>query len=167
MIAAWAVWRADGGGRMFTGTLAPEDWQARRQKMRDLRRLLVRRGYGWECAWVTERGAGGLLHVHAVQHGTDVPEIELAATWGARVELARLRDVDAGTNYLIKEMRAGSIRQEEYLALNGDRALHWTSGFFHGRTKSDAHAAMRSEVSGGRSRLTWHKEPGSVHRLDV
>lgn len=171
-IAAWAVRRCD-RARFVTLTLAPEDWQQRRQKMRDLRRLLAARGIRWEVAWATEKGSRtGMVHVHALQHGSYVPQDVLQDVWGAHVDIRAIPRADlAGgvaryvtkdalkvAGYTVKGSTASSAGHDQFLALNGGRAMHWSRGFLHGQTKREAASSMKSELSRGEPR-TWHLEP--------
>lgn len=170
-LAAWGVRHAD-RARFFTGTLAPEDWQARRQKMRDLRRYLAKRGHKWECAWTTERGSRtGMVHVHGLQHGDYVPQRLLQEIWGARVDIRKIetggvaryvtKDALKVAGYTVKGSAAsmGVDRMNAFLDLNGGRPMHWSRGFLHGLTKRDALSALREDLSDGQER-TWHLEPG-------
>lgn len=122
--------------RFCTLTNAPEDWQQRRQKVRDLRRYLRRRKYSWEMFWSCERGSQtGMLHVHGVQHGDYVPQSVLQDVWGAIVDIRGVRSSKV-SNYVLKDAArvAGyTLKGEghsERLALNGDRPAHWTRDFF-------------------------------------
>lgn len=168
-LGAWAIRQAD-RGRFFTGTLAPEDWQARRQKMRDVRRYMARRGYpGLEWAWSTEKGSKtGMVHVHALVHGPFIPAPVWNEVWGARTNIKAIRTEGVAryvtkeslrvAGYSVKGTRAGMESMQEALDLNGGRPLHWSRGFLHGRTKRDAMTELRAELAGGEER-TWHLEP--------
>ena len=161
-LVAWGAQNA-GAARLFTGTLAPISWQTRRQKVRDLGRILRRRGFVWEYAWVTEPNErSGLLHVHAIQHGDNIPAPVLASIWGARVELRPVAapEITRTARYLVKEAWGGEDRHRTFLELNGGVALHWSRGYLPG-TRRNAERALRAErASGGEIRLTWHSEPG-------
>jgi len=160
-LVAWGA-RNAGDARLFTGTLAPVQWQARRQKVRDLGRILRRRGHQWECAWVAEpNGRAGMFHVHGLQHGDNIPSDELTSIWGARVELKPVTalEITRTARYLVKETRAGAARHQSFLDINGGRALHWSAGFFPG-TRRQAEQALRVErAASADSHLTWHSEP--------
>ena len=151
-LAAWAIEKA-GGGWFFTGTQAPDDWGRRRQKMKDLRRGLTKAGHTWEMAWVTERGRGGMVHVHGMQHGTAAPLRDVSASWGARVDLVPIDNPISVSRYVIKGTQSGAVGLDDHLDLNGGRAMHWTSGFLHGENKRSAVAAMRGRTE----TLTWHR----------
>lgn len=168
-IAAWSIRHAD-RARFVTLTLAPEDWQARRQKMRDLRRYLNRRGIAWEAAWSTEKGSRtGMTHVHALQWGDYVPAAVLNEVWGARTNI---KAVETGgvARYVTKEaLRVAGYTvkgstatpgkgYQDYLDLNGGRPMHWSRGFLHGLDKRSALTAMKAELSQGEVK-TWHLEP--------
>lgn len=125
-----------GRSRFCTLTNAPEDWQARRQKVRDLRRYLTRRGYRWEMFWSCERGSQtGMLHVHGIQHGDFVPQAVLQEVWGSIVDIRGVRSSKV-SNYVLKDAArvAGYTLKgdghQERLDLNGGRPAHWTREFF-------------------------------------
>lgn len=174
-IAAWGIRHAD-RGRFVTLTLAPEDWTRRRQKVRDLRRLLAARGYQWEQAWTTEVGSStGMVHVHALQHGDYVPQAELQDVWGARVDIRKIatggvaqyvtKEALRVAGYVVKGTDAEHGGIGQHLALNGGRAMHWSRGFLHGSTKREAYASLKAELSEGQA-LTWHLEP-AIDVLDA
>ena len=170
-LGAYGIRHAD-RGRFVTLTQAPEDWQQRRQKMRDLRRLLARRGFQWECAWATEKGSRtGMVHVHGLQHGSYVPQRVLQEVWVARVDI---RKVQTGgvARYVTKEalkvagytVKAGTASttvdgMHDFLDLNGGRPMHWTRGYLHGLSKREALQALRRELATTEGELTWHLEP--------
>lgn len=169
-IAAWSIRQVE-HPRFFTGTLAPADWQARRQKMRDLPRYLAKRGYpGWQSAWSTEKGSKtGMIHVHALVHGPWVPAAVLNDVWGARTNIKAIRN-DGVARYVTKESlrvagysvkgnRAGAEGMQDALDLNGGRPLHWSRGFLHGLTKREALVQLRAELDDGKEARTWHLEP--------
>lgn len=168
-LAAWSIRHAD-RARFVTLTLAPEDWQQRRQKMRDLRRLLQRRGYEWECAWSTEKGSRtGMVHVHGLQHGSYVPGAVLNQVWGARTNIKAVetggvaryvtKDALRVAGYTVKGSTAEAGEgYQDYLDFNGGRPMHWSRGFLHGLDKRAALGEMKAELSQGEVR-TWHLEP--------
>lgn len=103
-----------------------------------------------------------MLHIHGLQHGDDIPTDLLASTWGARVELKPVAalEVTRTARYLIKETWAGEDRQQNFLALNGGVALHWSRGYLPA-TRRDAERAIRAErAAGEETPVTWHSEPG-------
>jgi len=161
--------------RFFTLTLASQDWPVLRQKVRNVRRLLVAEGYDWECAWAREAGSKtGMLHLHGVQHGRHkVPQDRLQDLWGARVDIRAvrgLRDKTGAASYTVKESLkvAGYVSKgatagdssalADHLALNGGRPAHWSRGFLHGKTKREALTALRAELADGEP-LTWRLVP--------
>lgn len=177
-LAAWGIRHAD-RGRFLTLTLAPDDWQQRRQKMRNLKRYLGQRGLRCEWAWATEKGSKtGMVHVHALQHGDYVPQRLLQDVWGARVDIRKIetggvaryvtKDALKVAGYTVKGTRAelGAGAMQEALELNGGRPLHWSRGFLHGQTRRDALAALRAELAEGPA-LTWHLEPVLWPALDT
>lgn len=170
-VMTWAIRHAD-RSRLVTLTLAPENWQTRRQKVRDLGRSLRARGYQWEVAWTTEPNPKGTgVHIHGIQHGASkVPQAELQDTWGSIVDIRAIRqDKAKAVRYLTKEalrvtgyvVKNGTARHsdlEGHLDLNGGRAAHWSRGFLHGLTKREALAEIRKELGGGEAR-SWHLIP--------
>lgn len=168
-LAAWSIRHAD-RARFVTMTLAPEDWQQRRQKVRDLRRLLARRGYSWEAAWSTEKGSrSGMVHVHALQHGSYIPGRVLNEVWGARCNIKAVetggvaryvtKDALRVAGYTVKDSTAtAGAGYQDYLDFNGGRPMHWSRGFLHGLDKRSALTAMKAELAEGEVR-TWHLEP--------
>ncbi len=169
-VLTWAMAHAD-RSRLVTLTLAPEDWPARRQKMRNLKRLLAAKGYGWEVGWATEPNPKGTgLHIHGIQHGDRVPQRVLQDTWGAIVDIRAVgrksQDRAAGV-YTVKESRrvagyavkgATGEHLAEHLARNGGRPAHWSRGFLHGKTKRQVLSEVRRELADGEA-LTWRMVP--------
>lgn len=172
-IMTWAIREARRRGlrtRLITGTQAPEEWQQRRQKVRDLRRWAVDElGVEFEMGWATERGGQtGMIHVHGIQHGSQkVPQKALQARWGAIVDIRQVRTPAAGV-YAVKEALrvAGYVSKgatdvatlSDHLDLNGGRAAHWTRGFLFGLTKREALAQVRAEQADGEV-YTWGLVP--------
>jgi hypothetical protein len=159
--------------RLLTFTNAPEDWQTRRQKVRDVRRWAIDRGYDFEMSWATEVGSKtGMVHVHGVQHGRQkIPQGGLQDRWGAIVDIRAIRTPGAGV-YTVKEALrvAGYVVKGAqatpdgsglgaHLALNGGRAAHWSRGFLHGRTKREALTEVRNGMSETGEALTWELVP--------
>jgi ferredoxin len=179
-VMTWAMRQAD-RSRLVTLTLAPEDWQTRRQKARDFARSLRKQGYAWEWAWTTEKNPRGTgLHVHGIQHGARVPQPVLQDTWGAIVDVravrSQLQDRTGAAVYTVKEsLRVAGYTVKgatggglaEHLDLNGGRAAHWSRGFLHGKTKREALTELRKDLADGESltwRLVpaWHVAPGAA-----
>lgn len=178
-VMTWALRNVPAGhrARFFTLTLAPADWSTLRQKVRDARRLLVAEGYDWECSWAREAGKRtGMLHLHGVQHGRHkVPQARLQDLWGARVDIREvkgLRDRTGAATYTVKESlrvagytvkgaTASTSGLRDHLALNGGRAVHYSRGFLHGKTKREALQALRDELNGGVP-LTWVTVPAGA-----
>lgn len=166
-VAAWAI-RHAARGRFVTLTLAPEDWQTRRMKVRRLADGLRKRGYVWETAWTTEKGKQtGMTHVHALQHGSYVPQKLLQEVWGARVDIRKVetggvaqyvtKDALRVAGYVVKDGTARHGGLLAFLALNGGRPMHWTRGFLHGVDKRGALADLRRELANGVAHQ-WHLE---------
>lgn len=133
--------------RFITLTLAPDEWQAVRGRMRDLARYLRRRGVEVRWLWVVEVGSkNGMKHVHAVQWGDFIPWRDLLGWWGARVNI---QSADAALGYLGKNV-IGYLGKgidgdreaiEAHMNLNGGRAAHWSRGFFNGMGRDEWAAA--------------------------
>ena len=127
--------------RFVTLTLAPEDWQTLRQRMKDLVRFLRSRGIRVNWLWVVEEGSKtGMRHVHCVQWGDFIPWRDLLGWWGARVQI-EAADAAVGylgknvVRYLGKGLDGDREAIESHMNLNGGRAAHWTRGFFAGRSR--------------------------------
>lgn len=142
-----------GRARFCTLTNAPEDWQSRRQKVRNLRRYLRSRGYSWEMFWSCERGTQtGMLHVHGIQHGDYVPQAVLQEVWGQIVDIRAVRSSKV-SGYVLKDAArvAGYTLKgdsnAERLALNGGRPAHWSRGFF-GKRLDEVYAEMQTGDAG-------------------
>ncbi len=154
--------------RLVTLTGLPADFQLARGQVRGFARRLRVDGYAWEWAWAIEanpRGTG--WHAHGVQHGDYVNQAHLQDRWGGRiVDVRALKQPGAGV-YAVKEALrvAGYVTKgaagemlPEHLARNGGRAVHWSRGYLHGRTKREALAELRAELADGEV-LTWALVP--------
>ncbi|HEY9290690.1 MAG TPA: hypothetical protein VIP98_05355 [Microlunatus sp.] len=166
-LATWAIRKAD-RARFVTLTQAPEQWQPRRKKVRVLAEKLRKAGYKWETAWTTEAGKQtGMIHVHALQHGSYVPQRVLQEVWGARVDIRKVqtggvaqyvtKDALKVAGYIVKDATAEHSGLAEHLALNGGRAMHWSRGFLHGLDRRRALADLRNELAAGLPH-DWHLE---------
>ena len=125
--------------RYVTLTLAPDDWDELRQRMKDLVRFLRGRGIAVKWLWVVERGSDtGMKHVHAVQWGDFIPWQDLLGWWGARVEIKAGHKPAMGylsknvVRYLGKGIDGERDQIEDHMNLNGGRAAHWSRGFYNG-----------------------------------
>lgn len=127
--------------RFITLTLAPEDWQDVRKKMKDLVQFLRSRGTRVHWLWVVEVGEeNGMKHIHCVQWGDFIPWKELLDWWGARVEIQAANEaIDyLGKNvikYLGKGIDGDREAIETHMNLNGGRAAHWSRDFFNGMSR--------------------------------
>jgi len=129
--------------RFVTLTLAPEDWQDVREKMKRLVEYLRRQGIRVNWLWVVEEGSkSGMKHVHAVQWGDFIPWRDLLSWWGARVQI-EAADAAIGylgknvIRYLGKNLDGDREGIEGHMNLNGGRAAHWTRGFYAGMGRDD------------------------------
>lgn len=130
--------------RFVTLTLAPEDWQTLRKRMKDLTQFLRRdRGIRVNWLWVVEEGSmNGMKHVHCVQWGDFIPWRDLLGWWGARVQI-EAADAALGylgknvIRYLGKGLDGDREAIEAHMNLNGGRAAHWTRGFFNGMGRDE------------------------------
>ncbi len=175
-VMTWALRKSD-RARLWTGTMAPTDWQTLRQKMRDYRRLIIGDGYDWEWSWSVEKNPAGTgLHVHACQHGAHkVPQAALQERWGAIVDVRAvrgLRDRSGAASYTVKEAlkvagytvkgaTASAESLTDHLALNGGWVAHWSRNFLHGETRRSALGRIREELA-GEERLTWAVVPAGA-----
>lgn len=171
-VATWAL-RQVKRARFMTLTLAPETHQQRRKKIRVAAQDLRAAGYRNEWAWAVEQGTKtGMTHVHLLQHGSYIPQRMLEAVWGARVDVRAVgqgsvaryvtKDALRVAGYVVKGGTASlpSSGLDDYLDLNGGRAMHWSRGFLHGKTKREALGLLTADLSpsDGIPR-TWHLEP--------
>lgn len=144
----------------MTLTQAPDDWQALRQRVRTLTMRLRRDGYRTEWAWTVEHGSkSGMVHVHALQHGSYVPQRALEALWGRRVDIRAIKGSQRVVNYAMKEAQrvAGySLKGTHqdlltHLERNGGRACHYSRGYLRGERLRDVEAKLWP----GQEGLTW------------
>lgn len=158
-VAAAVGWAADQHprSRFVTLSQAPLDWQQRRQKMRDLARWARGQGYGWNVAWTTERGSKtGMVHIHAVQWGTYIPQPLLVKRWGhwCFIEEVKGSAHSVGTymakgaapvaRYMVKGAGAGYAAWRD---LNGGRPIHVSRGFLPGSLDDAIRAARQQQRS--------------------
>jgi hypothetical protein len=129
--------------RFITLTLAPEQWQDVRKRMKDLVQFLRSRGIAVKWLWVVEEGSeNGMKHIHCVQWGDFIPWQELLGWWGARVQI-EAADAAVGylgkniIRYLGKGLDGDRDAIESHMNLNGGRAAHWSRGFFAGLGRDD------------------------------
>lgn len=131
------------------------DWPATRWQVRDLRRRLAR--YPTQWAWAVERNPRKTgYHLHAVQHGSWIPQAELARKWGDRVvDIRLIRTPEAGT-YITKNAARvvgyqlkGTSDLREHLELNGGRIVHYSRLFLGGRRADDVLAEIRGPSDPG------------------
>jgi hypothetical protein len=169
-VMTWAIRRAAAlygvRSRLVTLTNAPLTHQQRRQKVRDVTRWARRElGIEWELGWAVETGGKtGMVHIHAVQWGTQkIPQAVLQDRWGAIVDVRAVKTPAAGI-YAVKEaltvagyaVKGGTSADTlaAHLDLNGGRAAHWSRGFLHGMTKREVLGEVRRELADGEA-LTW------------
>jgi hypothetical protein len=127
--------------RFVTLTLAPEEWDSLRKRMKDLVQYLRRRGIRVNWLWVVEEGSEtGMKHIHCVQWGDFIPWRDLLGWWGARVQV-EASDAAVGylgkniIRYLGKGLDGDREAIEGHMNLNGGRAAHWSRGFFAGLSR--------------------------------
>lgn len=130
--------------RYITLTLAPDDWDELRQRMKDLARFLRARDIRVKWLWVVEKGSlTGMKHVHAVQWGDFIPWQDLLGWWGARVEIKAGQKAALGylsknvVRYLGKGLDGDGESIERHMNLNGGRAAHWSRGFYNGMGRDE------------------------------
>lgn len=153
--------------RFVTLTQAPDDWQRLRQKVRKLRHRLTRDGYQVEWAWVVERGSRtGMIHLHALQHGSYLPQRYLQDRWGAIVHIRRISDTGAAVRYTTKHaaarvvsytMKQAGAALDDHLDLNGGRGIHLSRRFLHGRTSDEVWRLLHPP-----SDLAWVQVPATL-----
>jgi len=145
--------------RLVTLTQAPEDWQKRRQRMRTMSLWVRNKGYSWNVAWTTEKGSEtGMVHIHAIQYGSFVPQAELQDRWGSIVDIRAIKNSgQAAAGYLTKESRAavnyvakeGSKSYMQWAQLNGGRPMHFSRGYFGSYGIEEAKKQARAHYSRG------------------
>lgn len=153
--------------RFLTLTQAPADWQRLRQKVRKLRLRIAADGYRVEWAWVVERGSRtGMVHVHALEHGSYIPQRYLQERWGAIVHVRRVDDAGAAARYTTKHaaarvvsytMKGTRAALAEHLDLNGGRGIHMSRGFLHGLRSDDVWRILHPP-----SALEWVQVPATM-----
>lgn len=158
-IVAWAQ-----PARFVTLTQAPDTWQPLRAKVRKLALKLRAAGYRVEWAWTVERGSkSGMIHVHALQHGSYLPQRELQEYWGRRVDIRKVSDVDGAARYTTKHAarRMVSYTLKEagadlgaHLDLNGGRGVHLSRNYLHGKRSDDVWCLLHPP-----SALQWVQVP--------
>lgn len=160
---SWASTVAE-RSRFVTMTQAPEDWQKRRQKMRDMARWAKANDYQWNVAWTTEVGSDtGMIHVHAIHHGSFIPQDVLQDRWGAIVDIRAIKkDNSKVANYIGKGSgkvanyiaKSGNTHYRDWLNLNGQRPIHWSREFFFGLGVEEVIKISRPIPKPGEE-LTW------------
>lgn len=173
MAATWALEPEQvERGRFITLTLPPDrwaiEWKELRQKVRDFKRYMKRRGYEFEWFWTVERGSeNGALHLHALAHGDYLPQALVQEVWGGIAYLEGIRQQDRVSKYVMKQAahvagyslkEASKGTYEHHLDLNGSRVAHWSRGFFHGRKLDQAFA----EASTGGDEGPWVLVPATT-----
>lgn len=161
-ICAWAE-----PERFITLTQAPDQWQALRQRIRKLALRLRAENYSVEWAWTVERGKRtGMIHVHALQHGSYIPQRTLQAMWGHIVHVRRIDDVDAAATYTTKHAAARVVSYtfkearshlQEHLDLNGGRGVHLSRGYLRGLRSDDVWRILHPP-----SALRWVQVPATM-----
>lgn len=153
--------------RFVTLTQAPDDWQRLRQKVRKLRLRLSADGHKVEWAWVVERGTKtGMIHVHALQHGSYIPQRYLQDRWGARVDIRRISDTAGAARYTTKHatrrvvgytMKHTGDDLRRHLDLNGGRGVHLSRGYLHGMRSDEVWRLLHPP-----SELLWVQVPAHL-----
>lgn len=157
--AAAITWcqRQQRRSRLITLTSCPDDWQTLRGQVRDMRRRIIQQTGKCEWIWTVERGSKtGMKHVHAIQHGSYLPQATLQNLWGGRiVDVRAVRDA-AGyisksaamvAGYVGKGATSSGIGLGIHLGLNGGRLHHWSRQFWGGLSVREAIAASKPEAA--------------------
>lgn len=157
--AAAITWRQRevGRSRLVTLTSCPDDWQQLRGQIRDYRKRILLSGNKCEWIWTVERGAKtGMKHVHAIQHGSYLPQKTLQSMWGDRiVDVRAVRDAGGYISksaarvagYIGKGVSGGPDGLGIHLGLNGGRLHHWSRDFWGGMSIREAVAAARTQAT--------------------
>jgi hypothetical protein len=143
----------------ITLTLAGDDWQTVRSRMKRLRHELVQELGEVEWVWTVEQNPRQTgHHVHAWQRGDFLPQAELSKMarrrgMGERVDIRRWRR--GGERYGLKEAYAVKQASEaaHFLAMNGRRLTHQSRGYFGAPVREAEREAVRRER--GADSLTW------------
>jgi hypothetical protein len=166
-VLAWAE-----PSRFVTLTQAPDEWQPLRQKVRKLSLRLREAGYRVEWAWTVERGSKtGMKHVHALQHGDFIPQRELQAMWGRRVDIRAIRGASGAALYSMKEARrvagyavkGAHADHLAHIALNGGRAYHMSRRYLRGKSTREVEAIVHPVDAD----LTWVVVPATTGEQDA
>lgn len=174
-MVGWSATRHD-RQRFLTLTQAPDEWQARRQRMRDYKRQLAAKGLACEWAWTTEKGGeNGMVHIHAVQWGDYLPWRTLLDVWGHRVNIKEVKTepqlvagyiskgAGAVAGYLTKEAQADYLG---WLDLNGGRPWHTSRGF-HGPGGYEAARKALQAAKRAAGAPSWRSCAGDVPYSDA
>ena len=157
--AAAITWcqRQQDRSRLITLTNCPDNWQTLRGQVRDMRRRVIETSGKCEWIWTVERGSKtGMKHVHAIQHGSYLPQKTLQNLWGDRI--VDVRAVSDAGGYISKSaaLVAGYIGKGAtgemgglgvHLGLNGGRLHHWSRNFWGGLSIREAVAAARTQAT--------------------
>jgi hypothetical protein len=145
--------------RYITLTLAGDDWQTVRGRVKRFRYDIVRELGQVEWVWNVERNPKGTgHHVQAWQRGDFLSQAELSrmATrqgFGKRVWIERWKS--GGESYALKEAYAvkDAAGAGYFLGMNGGRLTHQTRGYFGMPVKAAESEAIRLEL--GPDAHTW------------
>lgn len=136
-------------------TQLPLDWDKARQKIRDYRRYVQRRGYAWEHAWTVELNPAGTgLHVNVLQKGAYVPQKELQDVWGSIVHVQAVKKRKGPQNvaqYALKEaqkvagysLKDAASNLAQHLDVNGGRLVHLSRDYLGGMTQKQVWEEIR------------------------
>lgn len=145
--------------RYLTFTLAGDDWQTARGRVKRLRYDLVQELGEVEWVWNVERNPKGTgHHVQAWQRGDFLPQARLSEMaqrrgFGMRAWIERW--TPGGESYALKEAYAvkDATGAEYFLGMNGGRLTHQTRGYFGAPVRDAERAAVRAEL--GEEAQTW------------
>lgn len=162
--------------RWFTLTLAGDDWQTIRGRMRRLAYDIRREGHALQWAWQVEANPAGTgHHVHGWQHGAYIPQRTLSrlADYRGMGRVAHVQAWHGGrTGYALKGLESISYGLKEaeraqlagrYLAMNGRRLVHASRGFWRRKVDDDGFVAISKRAArahGLRLALGEDSDPG-------
>lgn len=100
-----------------------------------------------------------MIHVHALQHGSFIPQAELQELWGRIVHIEAIKTPRGAAKYAMKEaarvvgytMKETARHLATHLDRNGGRAVHMSRGFLHGKRVRE----VESILWAGQQELTW------------
>lgn len=107
-----------------------------------------------------------MVHLHALQHGSYIPQRYLQDRWGSIVHLRRISDTGAAVRYTVKHASARVVSYtmkgvgqdlQDHLDMNGGRGIHLSRGFLHGKRSDEVWRLLHPP-----SDLRWVQVPSHL-----